>query len=350
MRSSLFILCLALGAAPAHAQETPTTQTTPLVVSTRDPEQPAISATHLLPIWYGGQLPAPVAVRAESMSGIGVVAKGAYFGGTFSGGNSYSTGVRGDGGQQGVLGSCFLRECRGVWGATSSAAGIGVLGEGPTGIVGIALSIPANMDQPVYAGRFFGNVDISEGLNVTGPLTSPVIDQLQARLDALTARLAALEAGPRPVVAGIPVPGRILAAAYNGGGQGVGYFDTTPGNEQGVTVLRNDDVDLRTIEGDEHVVGWFAAREWLAYTVNVTEQGSYALRARVSTPLPGRTFHIEIDDRDVTGPVTAPQMAEWNQFVTLQLGRLPLAPGNHVVKVVMGPEDFMDFHWLEISR
>jgi hypothetical protein len=192
-------------------------------------------------------------------------------------------------------------------------------------------------------------VTVSEGLAVTGPLTSPTIDQMQAQINALTARLALVESRASGPGLGTVVPARIRADSYNVGGQGVGYYDSTPGNEQGVHVLRADDVDLKVTGSGDYAVGWFTAGEWLAYTVAATEGGTYSMRARVGTPLPGRTFHIEIDGIDMTGNIAAPQLAGWDQMITLELPPVLLTAGAHVIKVVMGPEDFMDFQWLEIS-
>jgi hypothetical protein len=45
------------------------------------------------------------------------------------------------------------------------------------------------------------------------------------------------------------------------------------------------------------------AGEWLAYTVNVPSDGLYAINVRIGSALPGRTFHIEIEGVDATGPV-----------------------------------------------
>jgi probable HAF family extracellular repeat protein len=142
---------------------------------------------------------------------------------------------------------------------------------------------------------------------------------------------------------------RIEAEDYDQGGQGYGYLDTTPGNEQGVAVYRDDDVDIKASAEGGYAIGWLAAGEWLTYTVAVPESGVYALRARVGSPLADRTFRIEVDGRDVTGVVPVQQRAGWDEYVTQELPPVALTPGQHVVRVLMGPEDFMDLQWLEIS-
>src|SRR5262249_32421124 len=63
-----------------------------------------------------------------------------------------------------------------------------------------------------------------------------------------------------------PVPGIIQAENFDNGGQGVAYYDTTPGNTGGA--FRNTDVDISTTTdpgGGGYNVGWIAATEWLNY-------------------------------------------------------------------------------------
>ena len=158
----------------------------------------------------------------------------------------------------------------------------------------------------------------------------------------MTARLAALEG----IVGGTAV--RIEAENYNAGGEGVGYHDTTPGNEGGA--YRTDDVDVKASSEGGFAVGWFTAGEWLAYTVDVPVAGAYTIAVRIGTPLPGRTFSITVDGVDVTGPIPAPVVADWDQFQTVSIPNVPLGAGPQVLRVVMGPQDYIDFQWLEIRQ
>jgi uncharacterized repeat protein (TIGR03803 family) len=151
-----------------------------------------------------------------------------------------------------------------------------------------------------------------------------------------------------PTTTATPIPGTIEAEDYDGGGQGVGYADTTPGNEGGG--YRHDDVDIKpSVEGG-YAIGWFAAGEWLAYTVNVERDGVYVISARVGSALPDRTFRIEADGQDVTGPIAVPQVADWDRFETVRVPGVRLHAGIQRLRVVMGPLDFMDFQRLTITR
>ncbi len=144
------------------------------------------------------------------------------------------------------------------------------------------------------------------------------------------------------------IPGRIEAEDYDLGGEGIGYVDTTPGDEGGF-VYRTDDVDIKASREDGFAIGWFAAGEWLEYTVEVRETGAYSIAARVGSALSDRTFHIEVDGRDVTGAIPVPQTPDWDRYVTVRISGVLLEGGRRRVRVVMGPLDFMDLQWLEFS-
>src|SRR5262249_1681378 len=76
------------------------------------------------------------------------------------------------------------------------------------------------------------------------------------------------------------VPGRIQAADFDNGGEGVAYHDGSAGNSGGV--YRNTDVDIAASSEGGYTIGWISAGEWLNYTVNVSTSGSYTAQIRVA--------------------------------------------------------------------
>jgi len=83
----------------------------------------------------------------------------------------------------------------------------------------------------------------------------------------------------------VPVPGRILLANFDNGGEGIAYHDATPGNTGGA--YRDADVDLEASSEAGYDVGWIDAGEWLNYTVNVAAAGNYSVQLRVASPSGG---------------------------------------------------------------
>lgn len=153
-----------------------------------------------------------------------------------------------------------------------------------------------------------------------------------------------------PFDAGFPIPGHIEVEDFLPGGQGVGYFDTTPGNTGGG--CRNEDVDMKanTPEADGGcTIGWFEVGEWLAYDVNVLLGGDYVLHARVSRGATGSSsFHILMDGVDVSGPVVVSSTGNWDTFTTISHTGLQLPPGPRAMKLV-NDGGVLDLNWVRFE-
>jgi glucosylceramidase len=108
------------------------------------------------------------------------------------------------------------------------------------------------------------------------------------------------------------IPGRIEAVNFDNGGQGVAYFDTGSGNSGGA--YRATDVDIETSASGGYDVGWVGPGEWLRYSVDVQRAGAYVVRFSVACPVPGGTFHLEMNGTDVTGPLTVPNTGSWQSW------------------------------------
>ena len=166
-------------------------------------------------------------------------------------------------------------------------------------------------------------------------------------LAALTASLAAC--GPASLVdsqgitqdseealtiSTVALPGKIEAENYRVGGEGVGFHDTTSTNSG--LVYRTDGVDLQATSdtGGGYNVGWVVKGEWLAYDVSVAKAGTFVFTARASSAHAGaKSLHVEIDG--VALPAASFEGgAGWQSFVNVELGKVKLSTGNHVVKVV----------------
>jgi hypothetical protein len=112
------------------------------------------------------------------------------------------------------------------------------------------------------------------------------------------------------------VPGTIQAEAFDNGGEGVSYHDTTAGNSGGA--FRNTDVDIETASGGGYDVGWIDAGEWLNYTVNVSSAGSYTAQIRVAGF--GGTMHIRFSaSSNVSTSVSVPSTGGWQAWTTVNV-------------------------------
>lgn len=136
---------------------------------------------------------------------------------------------------------------------------------------------------------------------------------------------------------GIPwaIPGKIEAENYDTGGEGVAYHDTSVGNSGGK--YRSEDVDIESTSdtGGGYNVGWIDTNEWLEYTVDVTSSDTYNIELRVASPYSGRTFHLEFNSVDVTGPISVPNTGGWQNWTTVTVNGVDLSAGQQVMRIAM---------------
>jgi PKD repeat protein len=128
------------------------------------------------------------------------------------------------------------------------------------------------------------------------------------------------------------IPGIIQVEDFDNGGQGVAYYDTTPGNIGGA--YRATDVDIQAALPSGYDVGWVVPTEWLKYTVNVATAGSYTVMFRVSALGQGGTFHLEMNGVNVTGELTIPNTGGWQAYTAVST-TVTLAAGPQVARLVM---------------
>ena len=137
------------------------------------------------------------------------------------------------------------------------------------------------------------------------------ITQYPAKGQTVPVSLTLEPIGPAPFKP-LSVPGRIQAEDYNLGGEGVAYHDTTPGNSGGA--YRHDDVDIEQTAGlATPNVGWIRNGEYLTYTVNVTQDGNYAVTARMASPNNGRMVTLSVDGVPKT-TITVPNTGSFDTY------------------------------------
>jgi len=139
-----------------------------------------------------------------------------------------------------------------------------------------------------------------------------------------------------------PIPGTVNAEAFDTGGNGTAYMDTTPGNTVniqyggGIQIRNGSDVDIGAVDGNYNV-GFIAPGEWMEYTIEVPETGYYDVHYRVASGGSGGTFHLEVDGVDVTGEVSVGPTGGWNTYATQgPVRQVPLTEGRHVLRFVSG--------------
>jgi len=150
----------------------------------------------------------------------------------------------------------------------------------------------------------------------------------------------------------VNLPGMLQFEAYDAGGDGVAYKDTTSGNTGGVYRSNNVDISTTTDTGAGYHLSSVKATEWVKYTVNVTTAGTYTFDVRVASAGAGGTFHVEVNGVDKTGPFVIPDTGGWQVWATLSKAGISLTAGPQVLRVVMdanGPSGSIgNLNWLKV--
>src|SRR5712691_9856048 len=74
--------------------------------------------------------------------------------------------------------------------------------------------------------------------------------------------------------------------------------------------------------------------------INVAASAQYNIELRASSQFSTSAFHIEIDGQNVTGTVNVPNTGDWNTFQWVGKTGVPLAAGQHVLKIVADQQYF----------
>ena len=132
------------------------------------------------------------------------------------------------------------------------------------------------------------------------------------------------------------IPGKIEAEHYDEGKPGVAYHDVEEKN-LGADYRKATQVDIekRSDASNGHGIGWTRKGEWLNYTVEVKEAGTYTIEMPVASNKQGGIFHLEIKGRDITGPIRIPDTGGWQILKMLHHKNVKLTKGRHVIRVVM---------------
>ena len=120
------------------------------------------------------------------------------------------------------------------------------------------------------------------------------------------------------------IPGVIEAEHFDTGAAGKAYLDVDEEN-QGADYREATQVDIekRPDASNGHGIGWTRQGEWLRYTVDVQESGSYTIEMPVASNKKGGLFHLEIAGKDITGPISVPDTKSWQKLTLLKHKDVP---------------------------
>ncbi len=150
-----------------------------------------------------------------------------------------------------------------------------------------------------------------------------------------------------------PIPGTIQAEEFDVGGNGVAYYDDTPGSEvtPAVDFRTEEDVDIEVCTDADggYNLGYATSGEWLEYTVNVATTGPYKLDLRVACNGDGHTISLAMDGTDLAGSIAIPNTGGWQTWQTVTVNNVPLTAGRHVLRMTIGATSYVNINFMTFS-
>jgi endoglucanase len=95
-------------------------------------------------------------------------------------------------------------------------------------------------------------------------------------------------------------------------------------------------------------VGWIDNGDWMEYSVNVPNAGSYAINLRIATPNTGAQFQIKNSGGVVLATVNVPTTGGWQSWQTIST-TINLVAGTQTIRLQSTTGAGWNINWLEIA-
>ena len=132
------------------------------------------------------------------------------------------------------------------------------------------------------------------------------------------------------------IPGKIEAEHYDVGAPGKAYYDfdakNIGANYREVTQV---DIEKRSDASNGHGIGWTRKGEWLNYSVDVKETGTYVIEMQVASNKVGGLFVFKVKGKSLCKPIHIPDTGGWDKLKLIKIEGVKLIKGRHVIRVVM---------------
>ena len=149
------------------------------------------------------------------------------------------------------------------------------------------------------------------------------------------------------------IPGKLEVENYDVGKPNKAYYDKD-GDNQG-KAYREDGVDIVQLDSADkskgYAIGYTNEGEWLRYTVNVAETGTYEVKVNMATPSENAGIKLYIDGKAVTDDIIAKQNAEndWSTYSAVSAKTKEIEKGEHALKLeIVGNNVNVD--WMEFCK
>ena len=131
---------------------------------------------------------------------------------------------------------------------------------------------------------------------------------------------------------GIAIPGELEVEEYDLGGEGLAYHDNEAQNIP--NAFRTDEgVDLGAF-GAGYILEYVVNGEWIEYTVNVEEGGTYQITAIAASEVSNGIFSITSQQNNASTIFVIPNTGDWNNFQPINAnGSIELEEGSQQIRL-----------------
>ncbi len=139
------------------------------------------------------------------------------------------------------------------------------------------------------------------------------------------------------------IPGIVYADNYDMGPLNYAYNDVDYENNGGSQTssnsggsYRNDGVDIEScndLPTNGYDVGWIASGEWMKYTVNISQAGSYNIDVRYASNQTGGKLVFKLDGNIISSIIDVPTTGGWQNWQTMTLQNIQLPAGKHLLQI-----------------
>ena len=143
-----------------------------------------------------------------------------------------------------------------------------------------------------------------------------------------------------------PVPGQVEAEDFDNGYNGMAYSDVSADNEGGA--YRPDSgVDIEASSEGGFNVGWIRESEWIEYTLDVQQAGTYQIDARVASQSTGGAFRLLFNGQNVGATFGFNGTGGWQSWTTESV-EVDLPAGETVMRFenLGGPNVEYNLNWV----
>jgi hypothetical protein len=122
---------------------------------------------------------------------------------------------------------------------------------------------------------------------------------------------------------------------FDFGGSDKAWHDTTSGNSGGSSYRAdNGDYNAADVDAEGETIGYTDTGEWLQYTIDVQDAGTYQVDLCVAGYNTG-TAHFLVDGINASGPISIYTTSSWSDFKYTSKTKIKFTEGRHKLKFYM---------------